>query len=266
MTRLKKWMKTTVLVLAASMLLTLVPQNKIVAKADAVKGIDVSGFQGIIAWNAVAASGVKYAMVRIGNTAYGPDSKFAQNVVGATNAGIRVGGYVYTYATNAQQAAADAAFAIAMMSNVPMSFPIAIDIEDTVHKSLTPAQQQEIVNTFNTMIYAAGYHPMVYASKNWYLERLGQTSWDQWVAQYADHCDYPYPYVMWQATSKGSVPGIAGNVDVDYLFKDYFSLIQPNGFADIGGKTYYFVNWRKQFGLQAVNGLQYMFDGTGAMI
>lgn len=98
------------------------------------------------------------------------------------------------------------------------------------------------------------------------MERLGNTAWDQWIAQYADACDYPYGYTMWQASSSGQVAGIAGDVDIDYCFKDYFTTIQPNGLCEIGGQTYYFVNYRKQFGIQTVNGLQYGFDGTGAMI
>lgn len=266
MNKLSIGIKSILLAAAAALLLILPPVSGQEVQAAGIKGIDVSQWQGDINWSAVKASGIQYAMIRVGNPSYGVDAKFAQNVAGANAAGLRVGAYVYSYATNATEAAQEAAYAIALMQNTTISFPVAIDIEDSVQKTLTAAQQQEIVNTFCSMIYATGYQPMVYSSRNWFLERLGNTAWDQWIAQYADVCDYPYGYTMWQASASGSVAGIAGNVDIDYCFKDYFTSIQPNGFCEIGGQTYYFLNYRKQFGIQTVGGLQYGFDGTGAMI
>ncbi len=249
---------------AAACLLAVTPAGTVKAEAAAVSGIDVSSYQGDIDWNAVAASGVKFAMVRIGNTKYGLDSKFTQNVVAANAAGIRVGAYVYSYALNETEAAADAQLAVSAMASVPISFPVAIDLEDSSQKSLTPAQLQSIANTFCSVVYAAGYHPMVYSYKNWFSERMGATAWDHWVANYSSAMGFPG--TMWQYSSSGSVAGIAGNCDMDYVLKDYFTAIPANGLSTQNGATYYFVNYRKQFGMQTIGGLQYFFDGTGAMV
>ncbi len=249
---------------AAACLLAVTPAGTVKAEAAAVSGIDVSSYQGDIDWNAVAASGVKFAMIRIGNTKYGLDSKFTQNVVAANAAGIRVGAYVYSYALNETEAAADAQLAVSAMASVPISFPVAIDLEDSSQKSLTPAQLQSIANTFCSVVYAAGYHPMVYSYKNWFSERMGATAWDHWVANYSSAMGFPG--TMWQYSSSGSVPGIAGNCDMDYVLKDYFTAIPANGLSTQNGATYYFVNYRKQFGMQTIGGLQYFFDGTGAMV
>lgn len=234
-------------------------------QAAAVQGIDVSQYQGTINWQAVAASGVKFAMVRIGNTKYGLDSNFAVNVAGATAAGIRVGAYVYSYAMNETQAAADAQLAVQAMANLPVSFPVAIDLEDPSQANLSTAQQQAIVNTFCSTIYAAGYQPMVYSYRNWFQTKLGATMWDHWVADYNSSCGFQ-PAAMWQYSSNGSVSGIASNVDVDYLLKDYFTSIPANGLSTQNGATYYYVNYRKQFGLQTIGGLNFFFDTTGAMV
>ncbi len=249
---------------AAACFLAVTPAGAVKAEAAAVSGIDVSSYQGDIDWNAVAASGVKFAMVRIGNTKYGLDSKFTQNVVAANAAGIRVGAYVYSYALNETEAAADAQLAVSAMASVPISFPVAIDLEDSSQKSLTPAQLQSIANTFCSVVYAAGYHPMVYSYKNWFSERMGATAWDHWVANYSSAMGFPG--TMWQYSSSGSVAGIAGNCDMDYVLKDYFTAIPANGLSTQNGATYYFVNYRKQFGMQTIGGLQYFFDGTGAMV
>ena len=258
--------RTLLFAAAAAFVIALTPLSGTEAQAAtaAVSGIDVSSWQGNINWSAVAASGVKFAMIRVGNTKYGLDSKFTQNVIGANAAGIRVGVYVYSYALTDAEAAADAQLAISAMANLPISFPVAIDIEDSSQKALSAAQLQSIANTFCSMVYAAGYQPMVYSYKNWFTERMGVTSWDHWVANYSSSMGMAG--TMWQYTSSGQVSGIAGNCDMDYVLKDYFTTIPANGLSTQNGATYYYVNYRKQFGMQTINGVQYFFDGTGAMV
>lgn len=262
--RIGNGIKVILLTVAAAFLFMLTPVNKTEAEAAAVSGIDVSSYQGVINWNAVAASGVKFAMVRVGNTKYGLDKYFVQNVVGANAVGIRVGAYVYSYAMNPAEAAADAQLAVSAMGNLPISFPVAIDIEDPSQVNLSQAEQLAIVNTFCSVIYAAGYQPMVYSYKNWLATKLGVTAWDHWVANYSGAMGFPG--TMWQYSSSGAVPGIAGNCDVNYVMKDYFTTIPATGLSTQNGATYYFVNYRKQFGMQTIGGLQYFFDGTGAMV
>ncbi len=264
MRNLIKGIKWTLLAMAAALAIAIMPAAGNEVQAAAVSGIDVSQYQGDINWTAVAASGVKFAMVRVGNVKYGLDTKFAQNVMAANAAGIRVGVYVYSYALTDAEAAADAQLAISAMQNLPISFPVAIDIEDSSQKVLTAAQLQSIANTFCSMVYAAGYQPMVYSYKNWFTDRMGITAWDHWIANYSSSMGIAG--TMWQYTSSGAVSGISGNVDMDYVLKDYFTTIPANGLSTQNGQTYYFVNYRKQFGMQTIGGLQYFFDGTGAMV
>ena len=259
-----KGIKWTLLAMAAALMVAVMPAAGTQAQAAAVSGIDVSQYQGDINWTAVAASGVKFAMIRVGNTKYGLDTKFAQNVVAANAAGIRVGVYVYSYALTDAEAAADAQLAISAMQNLPISFPVAIDIEDSSQRGLTAAQLQSIANTFCSAIYAAGYQPMVYSYKSWFTDRMGITSWDHWIANYSSSMGIAG--TMWQYTSNGTVSGISGNVDMDYVLKDYFTTIPANGLSTQNGQTYYYVNYRKQFGMQTIGKLQYYFDGTGAMV
>ena len=160
--------------LAAALLLLTVPGFGTRAEA-AQKGIDVSQWQGAINWQAVKAGGADFAMIRIGNCKYGLDTRFAENMIGASAAGLRVGCYVYTYATNVQEAIADATLAVQAMAPFQVSFPVAIDMEDSVHKTLNPLQQAEIVNAFCSVIYQAGYSPMVYASWSGWARCRGTT-------------------------------------------------------------------------------------------
>lgn len=131
-------------------------------------GIDVSRWQGDINWAAVAASGVQYAFVRVGSVKYGLDVKFDQNMRQAAANGVKTGVYIYSYATTPQEAAMEAVFVLQAISNYTVSMPVAIDIEDSVQRTLSPAQIAEIANTFCAIIENAGYYPVVYGSKYWY--------------------------------------------------------------------------------------------------
>src|SRR5947207_7689333 len=81
-------------------------------------GIDVSRFQGTIAWPSVAGAGVRFAFVQASRGSgadctvkpaqCGPDPYFAANRAGAETAGIRVGAYHRAFATGATVADARA--------------------------------------------------------------------------------------------------------------------------------------------------------------
>lgn len=268
--RLKKQLKKLAAVLSAAAILSGVPvtlSEAAVTSAQAIaKGIDVSKYQGAVDWNSVAAQGYSFAFVKIGSSKSGVDPTFMANMLGASAAGLRTGGYIYSYATTVEAAVAEATLAISALQNMPVSFPVVFDIEDEVHKGLTPGQQQEIVNAFCTVIENEGYYPMVYASKNWFMTRLGPTVYDQWVAQYADACDYPFAFSVWQATSNGAVPGISGRVDINYLYKDYSQLIIPNGWISRKGFNYFYENWHMKRGWINYADAVWYTDAMGRMV
>ncbi|MCR5404180.1 MAG: hypothetical protein K6E91_10255 [Butyrivibrio sp.] len=226
-------------------------------------GVDVSKYQGGINWQQVRNSGVRFAMIRVGTTKKGQDEQFVNNINGANAAGVRAGVYIYSYATTPEAAAAEANQVLAWIAPYTVSFPIAIDIEDSSQKGLSAAQLQAIADTFCGIINANGYEPMVYASRNWFTGRMPNVASPKWVAQYASACDYPGDYAMWQSSSHGSYPGIAGRVDVNHLYVDYFSRIIPEGFNSWGGHTYYYHNYRKQYGWINLDGKRYHADANG---
>ena len=64
---------------------------------------------------------------------------------------------------------------------------------------------------------AAFYFNQDLAENTFLLEEL--TDYDFWLAQYEDALTFPYRVKMWQFTAAGSVPGIAGNVDINLYFE-----------------------------------------------
>ncbi|WP_081860964.1 GH25 family lysozyme [Butyrivibrio sp. AE2032] len=226
-------------------------------------GVDVSKYQGGINWQQVKSQGIRFAMIRVGTTKKGLDEQFINNINGANAAGIRTGIYIYSYATTPEAAAAEANQVLAWIAPYTVTFPIAIDIEDSCQKGLNAAQLQAIADTFCGIINANGYEPMVYASRNWFMGRMPNISSAKWVAQYNSACDYPGDYAMWQSSSHATYAGIPTRVDVNHLYVDYFSRIIPEGFNSWGGHVYYYHNYRKQYGWINLSGQKYHADGNG---
>ncbi len=205
-------------------------------KTVSVKGVDVSKYQEKIEWDKVAASGVEFAMLRLGFRGMGTngtcelDPYFKQNVEGALAAGIQVGVYFFTQATNVEEAKEEAAFVIENLRGYDITWPVAYDTEEiTSYKaaranSLSREVRTACAKAFMDEIAAAGYTPVLYANTRWSILKLdlGQLSaYDFWYAYYGDSIYYPYDFTMWQYTHTGKVDGIKGNADMNISFVDY---------------------------------------------
>ena len=229
-------------------------------------GIDVSKYQGDVDWNAVAASGVQFAFVRVGNMKIGLDEKFDQNMTQAHAAGIKTGVYIYSYAMNAQEAATEAVFVLSAIQNYVVNMPVVIDIENSTQHALTKEQQSEIANTFCAIIEGSGYYPMVYTNKYWFLNRMGPIGYDKWVAQYGATCDIEEAS-FWQASNTGRIPGIQGNVDIDYQYKDLSADIIPYGFLYRKGNYFFYENYKmKTSSFVEYNGGIYYVNEVGCRV
>ena len=108
-----------------------------------LKGIDVSKWQGDIDWSKVKASGISFAMIRLGygssdGTQCGVDSYFHKNVVNAVKAGVNVGCYFYSYAMSVEAARKEAQFVVNTLKNYKgvFTYPISFDLEDPKQQSL----------------------------------------------------------------------------------------------------------------------------------
>jgi GH25 family lysozyme M1 (1,4-beta-N-acetylmuramidase) len=208
------------------------------------RGIDVSRWQNEIDWALVAGDDVTFAM--IGTRSRGEvDPQFINNATGAASNGIRIGAYIYSLATNVAEAEAEADFIIDLVKDYPISFPIAYDVEDNATQgSLAKDELTAIIRAFFTKVEAAGYYPILYANEYWLANHLDMDALsdvDVWVARYNTMYTWEDP-VMWQATSSGSVDGISTNVDINFLYKDYFTTIPTTLWRLIGGRWYYYQN------------------------
>ncbi len=258
------------------------------------QGIDVSEHQGRIDWDAVKASGIDFAILRVGFGApsWGGrvDYQFNRNISECERLGIPYGVYIYSYAFDNQQAADEASMVINCLSGHNPRLPVYYDLED--NSIIANGRQTGIASraqVFCNRISAAGYEPGIYANLNWFNNILTDSvfkssSWDHWIAQYNSQCDYTGNYSFWQYKSNGKVPGINGNVDMNYAYVDvslyHWQLIDSTWYyAASNGKAY--TGWLFQSGtwywlepdaggamatgLHECNGSLYWFNSSGAM-
>lgn len=193
------------------------------------KCIDVSTWNGVIDWNAVAKSGVKYAMIRSSFGVENPkqiDNKFQRNIQNAINAGIKCGIYHYSYAQSVSAAEQEADFCIKTIKSYKIDLPVAFDIEDSSQTHLNKDTLTNIVIAFCEKIKSAGYTPMLYCNPSWLNSYLDKDKllekYDLWLAHWGVS-EPSFDCTIWQYTDSGTVSGIAGNVDLNYIYKDYSS-------------------------------------------
>lgn len=195
------------------------------------KGIDVSKHQGEIDWAKVAADGVEFAFIRVGNRGYGSgaivdDPQFEANVVGAITNGIRVGVYFFSQAITEEEAIEEARYVLEKVAPYKISCPIVLDVEkvsDSEARMNKISKEQRTANTlaFLKEVESAGYKAMLYHNMEMATLKMDMTQledYDKWFAYYNKELYYPYAYSVWQYTDKGKVDGISGDVDMNISF------------------------------------------------
>ena len=192
-------------------------------------GVDVSAHQGKIDWAAVKNSGIEFAIIRLGYRGYGSgklveDEYARKNLEEAKAAGLKIGAYFFSQALDIKETDEEIQFILNVLAavDVDLDMPLVLDweipAEDARTKNMDARTLTDIQLHFCGQMKKMGYQPMVYfnwhQSENlYYLSEL--EDYPFWLALYQDRMTYPWKVEMWQWTSSGKVPGIAGNVDIN---------------------------------------------------
>lgn len=211
-----------------------------------VKGIDVSKYQGDIDFNALKNTDVKFVIIRAGWGQNNIDGKFKRNIEECNRLGIPCGVYWFSYALNPSQAKAEAKACLTAIAPYKIQYPVCFDFEyDSVTYSVkkgvnvTKESASAIAKAFLSTIEEAGYWATNYTNLDFskrYFDDYIMTKYDIWAARYTSTPkDIAANAGLWQYSSKGSVPGIKGNVDMDIAHKDYPALIAAKNRKTTGG-------------------------------
>ena len=192
-------------------------------------GIDVSKWNGNIDWTAVRNSGVSYVIIRCGyrgstGGSLIEDPTYRKNIKGAKAAGLQVGVYFFTQAINEVEAVEEASMVLNLISGQGVTLPVYLDVEASGGRAdgIGKDMRTRVCKAFCQTIQNSGYKAGVYANKTWftsYINTASLTNYKIWLAQYAATPTYTATrYDMWQYSSKGSVAGISGNVDMNIRY------------------------------------------------
>lgn len=193
-------------------------------------GIDVSAYNPVTSYARVAASGRKVAILRVTERNNQPDPTFERNYKGFRQAGMKVGVYKFSYALSAAEASLEADSVLRALKGKTLEFPVFYDMEWSRQRSLPASQLAAVIREFRRKIVDAGYLFGIYCNLDWYNNVLDVEGfpYDYWIASYPYNDRgvvveslRPAHGIGWQYSSKGTVPGIDGNVDLDVFYKDY---------------------------------------------
>lgn len=202
-----------------------------------IKGIDVSKHQGQIDWPKVKAAGIRFAMIRAGYGKNNIDPQFERNITECNRLGIPCGVYWFSYATTEAEARQEAKYCLAAVKPYKLEYPVCFDLEyDTVKKAkekgvtIGKSLASRMIDAFCLEIESAGYYAMFYANQDYLNTMINPEllkQYDFWYAKYASEQGRKDTGI-WQYSSTGKVAGISGNVDLDYSFRDYPTIIRTN--------------------------------------
>ncbi len=210
------------------------------------KGVDVSEHNGTIDWAAAKDDGIDFAIIRVGRIIHSSndarlDYQFERNASECERVGVPYGIYIYSYATNTDQASREADFVIEALRGYDVSLPVYYDLEESSLESTSNRSLlASLASTFCNKVKDAGYDVGVYANLNWWNNYLTDSvfdQWDRWVAQWPattsseqrKKCEYTGTLRIWQCAGDeyGLVNGITTATDLDLLM-DYPFGADPN--------------------------------------
>jgi GH25 family lysozyme M1 (1,4-beta-N-acetylmuramidase) len=199
--------------------------------AAATPGMDVSGYQGNVAWSTAWANGAKFAYVKATESTTYTNPYFAQQYNGSYNVGMIRGSYHFA-TPDTSGGATQADYFIAHgggWSADGKTLPGALDIEYNPYGAtcygLSQASMVSWIHAFANEYHAReGVYPVIYSTYDWWSTCTGNNSGFAatspfWIAKYSSTAGtlpagYGY-YTFWQHADSGVFPG-----DQDYFNGD----------------------------------------------
>ena len=189
-------------------------------------GIDVSKWQGEIDFSKVKEAGCEFVIIRLGyqKGLHGEmviDPYFGENIKNAKASGLQVGVYVYTYASTAEEAKEQAAWAIKSLGTYTVELGISYDWESWSYfntLNLSYHNFTKVADTFLDYVEKYDNKGYLYSSK-YYLENIWtEEKHNVWLAHYTSNTTYKGKYSIWQLCSNGKIDGIDTDVDINVMY------------------------------------------------
>ena len=200
-----------------------------------INGIDISHWNGSIDFDKVKASGIDFVIIKAGGNEgrFYQDPKFEEFYWKALAANLKIGAYYFAGKDfrGAQKGIICAEHFLKLLGDLRYEYPLFLDIEAQENK-----YKEEITDaavSFCRTLEEHGFFAGIYASDisgfKYKLDHDRIKDFAHWVARYGKDPEVCKTFGIWQYSSKGSVPGIVGPVDLDRSILDYASIIRGKG-------------------------------------
>ena len=230
----------------------ILPSPYLQSSVPLCKGIDIyegehetsNGTYLPIDWKSIKAQGYDFVILKIGSRKSGKSPTFDMDYEGAKAAGLGVGAYYYAYSSTVADTLEDARNVLKWVEGKQFEYPIYFDIEDESLKTVSRGTLTKIITAFIEELQSNGYYSAIYVNNEWLVEILDTNTildrFDVWYARYPltdnptwNEQKYGKQLSMWQFTDKGRVNGLSDDIDVNYCYRDYPTLMKRwglNGF------------------------------------
>ncbi len=203
--------------------------------------IDVSHWDGTVDYNAwIEKYNLWGVIVKCGGneTKLGryTDSQYENNYKRAKAAGLHVGAYYYSVATEVAEAKKDAEHIIGLLKGHSFDLPIYLDIEDPRQFRLSKRILTDIIKTFCETLIKAGYYAGIYIQGSAWLGNVYKdelSDYANWIAWWRSSWPTEAGDIgMWQqgmrrfSTGKFYYNETPGATDFDWCVIDYPSRIK----------------------------------------
>lgn len=193
---------------------------------DMAQGIDVSKWQRQVDWAAVKAAGIRFAYIKATQGVAQIDPLFGENWRRSQAAGIPRGAYLFFDAN--QDPIGQAEHFARTLQGHPGDLPPALDVERNEGVP-GPELARRVEACLTALERLLQVKPILYTRASFYNESLSGPNGELpsfhnthkiWTAHYTTGPQPAVPrgytnWTFWQYTETGSVPGVAGNVDLN---------------------------------------------------
>lgn len=188
-----------------------------------MKGIDISHWNPVTDWKAIRKAGYEFCFLKATQGTGYLDPTYKERKDKVRSAGMLLGAYHFADATDPIK---EADWFVKNVGELKAGEIVILDYE--THKLADPATWA--LAWLKRVEEKLGFKPILYT----YHEFLKKYDWKKvssnnnglWAARYGLQTSFPNPlfkpatgswsfYAIWQFCSKGSVPGISGNVDLN---------------------------------------------------
>lgn len=197
-----------------------------------MKITDISQHNGTVDWSSVKAAGISGAIIRAGYGRYisQKDKLFENNYKCASEAGLHVGAYWYSYAVSPSEAQLEAAVFLETIKGKKFDMPVYFDIEEPSQIKLGKVMCSEIADAFCSGMEKAGYFCGIYSFDSFFTSYLTENiskKYSLWIARIGTRPVNPCD--MWQYSWTEKIPGNKCSFDVSECSRDIPGIIRKAG-------------------------------------